>query len=125
MLHQNKNNLKNNNNKKSQEQVFLKIGHHLTFLSLHKSNSVIWKSNINNTLCLSHSISTYKWSEVKYHIWKMLHNILKKDFNKNLKDAGMLFVESILDRILIIKAKPVFYYTEIMSGFWYGNMDEI
>jgi hypothetical protein len=47
----------------------------------------------------------------------MLHNILKKDFSKNLKDAGMLFVESILDRILIIKAKPVFYYTEIMSGF--------
>jgi hypothetical protein len=47
----------------------------------------------------------------------MLHNILKKDFNKNLKDAGMLFVELTLDHILIIKAKPVFYYTEIMLGF--------
>lgn len=84
-----------------------------------------WKSNINNTLCSSHNISMYKWSEVKYPIWRMLHNILKKDFSKNLKDAGMLYVGSILDRISIIRAKPVFYCTEIMLDFWYGNMDEV
>jgi hypothetical protein len=44
----------------------------------------------------------------------MEHNTLKKDFNNNLEDVGMLYVESILEVILITKAKPVYYFIEIM-----------
>jgi hypothetical protein len=44
----------------------------------------------------------------------MEHSTLKKGFNSNLEDVGTLYAESILEVILITKAKPVYYFIEIM-----------
>jgi hypothetical protein len=47
----------------------------------------------------------------------MQHNISRKDSKNNLMDVGMLYVELILDLILIIKPKVVYLFIEIMLDF--------